>query len=81
MMCGSSGGRIGGRGAGGDDSYNYNRKVCTSIDHGGRHHHMAAIGPHSQFLRIQQSTNILCNRTRYVVQMRKTYHYYDVCQS
>ncbi len=61
MVHGSGGSKIGGKGTGGDDSYN--RQVCTSINHGGRHCPMAAMGPHSQLLSIQQSVNILCNRT------------------
>jgi hypothetical protein len=59
MMHGSGGGEIGGNRTGGDDSYN--RQVCTSIDHGGCHHPMAAMGPHSRLLSIQQSANILWN--------------------
>ncbi len=60
-MRGGSGGKIGGRGTGGDDSYN--RQVRTSIDHGGCRRPMAAMGPHSQLLSIQQSANILWNRS------------------
>jgi hypothetical protein len=37
--------------------------LCASIDHGGRPHPMAAMGPHSWLLTIQQSTNILLNRS------------------
>jgi hypothetical protein len=61
MMHGGSGGEIGGKGTGGDDSYN--RQVCTLIDHGACHRPMAAMGPHSQILSIQQSASILCDRT------------------
>ncbi len=61
MICGSGGGEIGGRGTGGDDSYN--RKICTSINHGGCHRPMAAMGLHSRLLSIQQSANILYDRT------------------
>ncbi len=60
-MRGGGGGKIGGRGTGGDNSYN--RQVCTLNDHGGCRHPMAAMGPHFQLLSIQQSANILCNRT------------------
>jgi hypothetical protein len=60
-MRGGGGGKIGGRGTEGDDSYN--RQVCTSIDHGGRRRPMAAMGPHSRLLSIQQSANILWNRS------------------
>jgi hypothetical protein len=58
---GGRGGEIGGRGTGGDNSYN--RQVSTLINHGGRRHPMAAMGAHSRLLSIQQSANILCNRT------------------
>jgi hypothetical protein len=61
MMCGYGGGKIGGRGTGCDDSYNW--QVRTSINHGGCHHPMAATGPHSGLLSIQQSANILWNRS------------------
>jgi hypothetical protein len=61
MLRGGSGGGIGGRGTGGDDSYN--KQILTSIDHGGHRCPMAAMGPHSQLLSIQQSANILCDRT------------------
>ncbi len=61
MMHGNGGREIGGRGTGGEDSYN--RQMCTMIDHGGRWRPVAAMGPHSRLLSIQQSANILCNRT------------------
>ncbi len=61
MMHGGGGGKIGGRGTGGDDSFN--RQVHTLIDHGGRRHPMAAMRPHSRLLSIQQSANILWNRS------------------
>ncbi len=60
-MHGGGGSEIEGRGTGGDDSYN--RQVCTLIDHGSRRHPMAAMGPHSLLLSIQQSANILWNRS------------------
>ncbi len=61
-MLDGGGGEIVGRGTGGDDSYN--RQVRTSNNHGGcRRPIMAAMGTHSQLLSIQQSANILCNRT------------------
>jgi hypothetical protein len=31
------------------------------IDHGGGHHHMAAMGPHPRQQNTQQSTNIICD--------------------
>jgi len=43
MMCGSGGGKMGGRGAGGDDSYK--PQIHTSNDDGGRRHPTAAMGP------------------------------------
>ncbi len=61
MMHGSSGSKIGGRRAGGDNSYN--RWVCTSIDHGGRQCPTATMGPHSRLLSIQQSASIVWNRS------------------
>jgi hypothetical protein len=41
-MCGGIGGKIGGRGTGGDNSYN--RQVHTSIDHGRCRHPMVTMG-------------------------------------
>ncbi len=60
-MRGGNGSKLGGRGTGGDDSYN--RQVHTLINHGRRHRPMAAMGPHSWLLSIQQSANILWNRS------------------
>ncbi len=60
-MRGGGGSKIGGKGTGGEDSYN--RQVRTSINHGGRCCPMAAMGTHSQLLSIQQSANILWNRS------------------
>jgi hypothetical protein len=60
-MRGGSGGKIGGRRAGGDDSYN--RWVCILIDHCSRRCSTATMRPHSRFLSIQQSANILWDRT------------------
>jgi hypothetical protein len=60
-MRGGGGGKIGGRRTGDDDSYN--RQVHTSNNHGSCRHPMAAMGPHSKLLSIQQSANILCDRT------------------
>ena len=59
-MCGGGGSEIGGRGAGGDDSSMM--QIFASIDHGGRRHRTAAMGPHSRQTSIQQSTNILFER-------------------
>ncbi len=41
----------------------YNRWVCTLINHGSRRCPTVTMGPHSRLLSIQQSANILCNRT------------------
>ncbi len=60
-MCGSGGSKIGGRGAGGDDSSTM--QFFASIDHGGRRHPTAAMGPRSRQQSIQQSTNMLFERT------------------
>jgi hypothetical protein len=57
MMCGGGGSKIGGRGVGGDDSSMM--QIFESLDHGGRRHRTAAMGPHSRQKSIQQSTNIL----------------------
>jgi hypothetical protein len=54
MMCGSGGGNMGGRGVGGDNSYN--TQINTSIDDSGCHRPMAAVRPHSTLLSTQQST-------------------------
>jgi hypothetical protein len=67
-------GRIG---AGGD--YSSSMQTGASIDDGGRHRPMVAMGPHSQLrlliLSIQQSTNILGNRLEVsIVKTRKSYH-------
>jgi hypothetical protein len=59
MMHGSSGEKIGGRGAGGDIFYN--RRIYTTIYHGVRHHPTAIMGPHSRLLAYTQSANILWN--------------------
>jgi hypothetical protein len=61
MMRGGVGGKIGGKGTGGDNSYN--TQVRTSINYGGHRHPMATMGPHSWLLSIQQSANILWNRS------------------
>jgi hypothetical protein len=62
-MRGGSGGEIGGRGTGGDNSYNRQVRTLNSNDHSGRLCPKAAMGPHSWLLSIQQSANILCDRT------------------
>ena len=60
MHCGG-GVKEGGIGAVGDCSHSM--RTRASIDDGGRRRPTAATGPHSRLLSIQQSTNILCNRS------------------
>jgi len=48
-------------GAGGD--YSHSMRTHASIDDGGRRRPTVATGPHSRLLSIQQSTNIICDRT------------------
>ena len=60
MRCGG-GVKEGGIGAGGD--YSHSMRTRASIDDGGRRRPTAATGPHSRLLSIQQSTNIICDRT------------------
>ena len=60
-MCCSGSVKAGETGAGGD--YSYSMQTCASIDDGGRRHPTAVTGPHSWLLSIQQSTNIICDRT------------------
>jgi hypothetical protein len=61
MMCGGGGGKIGGRGARSGNSSTM--QIFASINHGSRHHPIAAMGSHSRQQSIQQSTNILFERT------------------
>jgi hypothetical protein len=70
-MRGIGGSKIGGRRTGGDNSYN--RQVHTSIDHGDYHCPMAAMGPHSRLLSIQETANILWNRST-LLKLEKNYH-------
>jgi hypothetical protein len=60
MMRGGGGGKIGGIGPG--DEF-FLMGLCALMDHEGCSRPMAAMGPHSGLLSIQQSANILCNRT------------------
>jgi hypothetical protein len=64
MMCGGSVDKVGGKGVEGDDFLMM--QIIASYDHGSRHHHTAATGPHSWQQSIQQSTNILCNNNYYL---------------
>ncbi len=70
MMCGGSGGEIGGRGARSGNSSTM--QIFALIDHGSRRHPTAAMGSRSRQQSIQQSTNILFN----IVKTRKKYCYY-----
>ena len=60
MRC-DSGVKEDGIGAGGD--YSNSMRTRALIDDGGCCCPTAATGPHSQILIVQQSTNILCDRT------------------
>ena len=60
-MHGGGGGDGRGRGGVRGDLDNSTKK--KSIDHDGRRRPTAATGPHSRLLSIQQSTNILFDRT------------------
>jgi hypothetical protein len=61
MMHGGGGSEIGGIGPG--DEFSYMMGLRAMMDHEGHRCPMAAIGPHSRLLSIQQSANILCDRT------------------
>jgi len=61
-MCCGSGVKEGGIGAGGD-YYSHSMRTRASIDDGGHRRPTVATGPHSRLLSIQQSTNIICDRT------------------
>jgi hypothetical protein len=65
-MRGGGRGKMGGRGARGDDSYNIQSCTLIDHDHGSHHCHKAVMGHHSRLLRIQQLTNILCDRTTWL---------------
>jgi hypothetical protein len=60
-MCGGGSGEERRRGGVGGDFYN--RQKNASIDNGGRRRPTAIMGPHSRHRSIQQSANILCNRS------------------
>ena len=60
MHCGG-GVKEGGIGAGRD--YSHSMRTRASINDGGRRRPKVATGPHSRLLSIQQSTNIICDRT------------------
>jgi hypothetical protein len=61
MMCGGGGGKIGGRG--GRSGNSSTMQIFASIDLGSRCHPTAAMGSRSRQQSIQQSTNILFERT------------------
>ncbi len=60
MMLGGGGGELGGIEPG--DEVSYTMQLRASINDGGHRHRTTAMGPHSWFLSIQQSVNILCDR-------------------
>ena len=61
-MCCDGGVKEGGIEAGGD--YSHSMRTRASIDDGGRRRPtVPTTGPHSQLLSMQQSTNIICDRT------------------
>ena len=72
MMHGGGGGKLGGIGPG--DKVSYRMQFCASIDDGGHHCHMIAVGPHSQLLSIQQSAKKTMRQVG-IVNNRKNYHY------
>jgi hypothetical protein len=61
MMRGGGGGKIGGIRPG--DKFSYTMGLCTLIDRGSCRCPMATMGPHSWLLSIQQSANILWNKS------------------
>jgi hypothetical protein len=61
MMRGGGGGKIGGRGARSGNSTTM--QIFALIDHGSQRHPTAAMGSRSRQQSIQQSTNILFERT------------------
>ncbi len=60
-MCGGSGGKIGGRGARSGNSSTM--QIFALINHGIQHHPTVTMGSRSWQQSIQQSTNILFERT------------------
>jgi hypothetical protein len=60
-MCGSGGGKLGGIEPG--DKFSYMMGLHASMDHEGCHRPTAAMVPRSRRQSIQQSANILCNRS------------------
>jgi hypothetical protein len=60
MMRGGGGGKI--EGIEPVDKVFYTMRFLRSIDDGGYQRRTTTVGPHSQLLSIQQSTNILCDR-------------------
>ncbi len=62
-MRGGGGSKIGRIGPG--DKFSYTTGLCASIDHDSCRHPTAKMGPRSQHWSIQQSANILCNRSTF----------------
>jgi hypothetical protein len=71
MMCGGGGRKIGGRGARSGNSSTM--QIFASINHGSRRHPTAAMGSCSRQQSIQQSTNILFERTALLKQEKKIF--------
>jgi hypothetical protein len=61
MMRGGGGGKIGGLGPG--DEFSYTMGLRASMDHEGHRHPTAAMRPRFRRQSIQQSANVLCNRS------------------
>jgi hypothetical protein len=72
MMLGGGGGKLGGIGPG--DKVSDTMQFHALIEDGGHSCRTTAMGPHSQLLSIQQSSNILCDRL-VLLKLEKNYHY------
>ncbi len=64
-MHGGGGGKIGGIGPG--DEFSYTTGLCASINHDSCCRPTATIGPRFRRQSIQQSANILCNRSTFKI--------------
>ena len=73
-MCGGGVDKVGSKGAGEDNFLMM--QIIASYDHCGRHHHAAAMGPHSRQQSIHQSTSILPMQQVLAVKTRKSYNYH-----
>jgi hypothetical protein len=72
IMHGGGSGKIGGRGVGGENFYN--SRIHSLFDHGGCCCPTVTMGTHPRCRSIQQSTNILCNRST-SLKLQKIYSY------